>query len=102
MYDIILFFLSKIMANSLIVKRNNKINMLKLHSHTHIVKYVQVLFSYVLCTYKYSWYTQIHSKYIICTYLFSGNGRVKSHNQTKVNKQPRLFNLAFLTVINVD
>jgi len=34
--------------------------------------------------------------------LVSRNGRVKSHNKLRVNKQPRLFNLAFLTVINVD
>lgn len=34
--------------------------------------------------------------------LVSRNGRVRSHNKLRVNKQPRLFNLAFLTVINVD
>lgn len=42
----------------------------------------------------------------ICIYIYfilvSLNGRVKSHNKLRVNKQLRLFNLAFLTVIYVD
>lgn len=50
-------------------------------------------------------YIYIYTRAYLCKIyyvLVSRNGRVKSHNKPRVNKQPRLFNLAFLTVINVD
>lgn len=73
--------------------RDNNIIYLRLKLNS-CVFWVYILHIYIyMCTCVY-----ICNIYYV---LVSRNGRVKSHNKLRVNKQPRLFNLAFLTVINV-